>query len=184
MPWRSTLVDHDPTRARAVLSESIELGSTPGEEIGSGFLTASLVAGRLRDWDLALALSLQTLYLWRWSSALLQLAPCLALCARALAEGPARDGRGTARCGLCRVPTRQPRPNRGKQARKPGDSNLNFILVALRETGDLVSAAIGDERRQELRSQGAAMSMDEAVAYALAHIDPKLLTGPIASIDR
>jgi len=26
--------------------------------------------------------------------------------------------------------------------------------------------------------------MDEAVAYALANIDPKLLTGPIASIDR
>jgi hypothetical protein len=54
----------------------------------------------------------------------------------------------------------------------PGDSNVNFTVVALRETGDLVSAAIGDERRQELRIEGAAMSMDEAVAYALANIDP------------
>jgi hypothetical protein len=26
--------------------------------------------------------------------------------------------------------------------------------------------------------------MDEAASYALANIDPKLLTGPIASIDR
>jgi hypothetical protein len=46
------LVDHDPTRSRAVLRESIEPGSTPGEEISSGVLTASLVAGRLRDWSL------------------------------------------------------------------------------------------------------------------------------------
>ena len=27
------------------------------------------------------------------------------------------------------------------------------------------------------------MTMDEAVSYALANIDPKLLTGPVASID-
>ncbi len=44
--------------------------------------------------------------------------------------------------------------------------------------------ALGDERARELRRTGAAMSLDEAVSYALANIDPKLLTGPIASIDR
>ena len=69
------------------------------------------------------------------------------------------------------------RPNRGKQANgAAGNSNRNSVLVALRETGDLVSAAIGDERHQELRIEGAAMSMDEAVAYALANVDPKLIT--------
>jgi predicted ATPase len=177
------LVDHDPTRARAVLSESIERGSTPGEEIGSGLLTASLVAGRLRDWELALALSLRTLYLWRWSSALLQLAPCLALCARALAEDrPEMAGvlRGAAYAAYHRGSPSQPR----QTGTEPGESNRNFTLVALRETGDLVSEALGDEHRQELRIEGAAMSMDEAVAHALANVDPKLLTGPIASIDR
>ena len=56
--------------------------------------------------------------------------------------------------------------------------------TALHETGDLVAAALGDDRRRELRAEGAAMSMDEAISYALANIDPKLLTGPIASIDR
>ena len=177
------LVDHDPARARAVVSESIELGSTPGEEIGSGLLTASLVAGRLRDWDLALALSLQTLYLWRWSSALLQLAPSLSLCARALAEDrPEVAGvlRGAAYAAYHRGGPAQPR----QTGTEHGDSHVNFTLAALRETGDLVSAAIGDERRQELRIEGAAMSMDEAVAYVLANVDPKLLTGPIASIER
>jgi hypothetical protein len=61
----------------------------------------------------------------------------------------------------------------------PIDPNANFVHTALRETGDLVAAALGDERRRELRTQGAAMSMDEAISYALANIDPKLLTGPI-----
>ena len=53
------------------------------------------------------------------------------------------------------------------------------VLAALRETGELVGAALGDQRRRELRTQGAAMSMDEAISYLLANIDPKLLTGPI-----
>jgi hypothetical protein len=59
------------------------------------------------------------------------------------------------------------------------DSNFNFILASLRETGDIVAAAVGDERRQELRAAGAAMSTDEAISYALANIDPKLFTGHI-----
>jgi hypothetical protein len=50
---------------------------------------------------------------------------------------------------------------------------------ALRETGDLIAAALGDQRQRELRTAGAAMSMDEAISYALANIDPKLLTGPV-----
>ena len=49
----------------------------------------------------------------------------------------------------------------------------------MREAGDIVTAAVGEERRQQLRAEGAAMTLDEAVSYALAHIDPKLLTGPI-----
>ncbi len=40
----------------------------------------------------------------------------------------------------------------------------------------------GLPRRRALRAEGGAMSMDEAISYALANIDPKLLTGPIASI--
>jgi hypothetical protein len=61
----------------------------------------------------------------------------------------------------------------------PVGPNANFVLAALRETCDLVAAALGDQRQRELRTTGAAMSMDEAISYALANIDPKLLTGPI-----
>lgn len=61
--------------------------------------------------------------------------------------------------------------------------NDNFVLTALHQVGDIVAAALGDQRARELRSTGKTMSMDEAITYALANIDPKLQTGPIASID-
>jgi hypothetical protein len=61
----------------------------------------------------------------------------------------------------------------------PASPEANFVLAALRETGDIVAAALGEERRSELRTRGAAMTMDEAISYALAHIDPKVLSGPM-----
>ena len=40
------------------------------------------------------------------------------------------------------------------------------------------------KRLRALRAEGAAMSMDEAITYALANIELKPLAGPIANIDR
>ncbi len=57
----------------------------------------------------------------------------------------------------------------------PADSNVNFVLAALRETSSLVTTVLGNQRAHELRDEGAAMSMDEATSYALANIDRKLL---------
>ena len=175
-----TLVEHDPERARALLQESIQRGSTPGEEVSQGFLTACLAAGRLRDWDLTLALTARTMYLYRWSITPLQAATCLAECARALADArPEIAGvlQGAAYAAFRRAAPASNSIRRSDTA--PVDPNANFLLNALRETGDLVGAALGDVRRRELRATGAAMSMDEAISYALANIDPKLLTGPV-----
>jgi predicted ATPase/class 3 adenylate cyclase len=175
-----TLVEHDPTRARAVLRESIERSSIPGEEISPGFGTACLVAGQLRDWGLTLALTGRWMYLYRWSMPVLQAATCLAECARVFAEDqPEVAGvlQGAAYAAFRRASPAPDGTHRPDSA--PVGPHANFVLAALRETGDLVAAAVGDARRQELRTAGAAMSMDEAVSYALANIDPKLLTGPI-----
>ncbi len=54
----------------------------------------------------------------------------------------------------------------------------------MRETHELLLAAVGEDRARELRRAGDAMGMDEAVPTSLANIDPKLLTDPIANIDR
>jgi predicted ATPase len=171
------LAERDPHRAKALLHESVVLASTPGQEVATGFLMAALVATRLSEWKVALALSARTMVLWRWVQTLMAAAPCLGVCARALAEvDPEAAGvlRGAAYAAYRRGSTGQSSP-----ATVRGNPGVNYLLAALREAGDIVTAALGEERRQQLRARGAAMALDEAVSYALAHIDPKLLTSPI-----
>ncbi len=95
-----TLVEIDPIRARALLTESIERIDIPDEASPSGVLTACLVAGRLADWDLTLALVAPV-----DAPGALGPGPDAArslpgtLCARSR-RTPARDGRSPARCGV------------------------------------------------------------------------------------
>jgi hypothetical protein len=166
-----TLVEHDPARATALLHESIERSSTPGEEISGGLLTACLVAGRLRDYGLTLALSARSMYLYRWSMAPLQAATCLAECARVFADDrPELAGvlQGAAYTAFRRASPRTTHTRRSDSA--PVDPDANFVLSALRETGEIVASALGSARQRELRATGAAMSIDEAISYALGAI--------------
>jgi tetratricopeptide (TPR) repeat protein len=174
------LVDHEPARAKSLLHQSIEHSSTFSLEFSSDPLTACLVAGRLQDWDLTLALAARSMYLYRWFIAPIQVATCLAECARAFAEDrPEVAGvlQGAAYAAFRAASPASTSARRSDAA--SADPSANFVLTALRETGDLVAAELGDERRRELRTQGAAMSMDEAISLARANIDPKLLVGPI-----
>ncbi len=147
-------------------------------------LTACLVAGRLSDWDLTLALAARSMQLERWVMAPLQVAPCLALCARALAgRRPEVSGvlQGAAYSAFRRAAADA--GSRRRQAAAPVGPNDNFVLTALHDVGDIVASSLGAERAHELRADGKSMSMDEAITYALSNIDAKLLKGPIASID-
>ena len=105
------------------------------------------------------------------------------MCARALAENrPEVAGllHGAAYATFKRAASEAGSGQRTGSA--PAGPNANFVLAAMHETGEIVAAALGDERRRALRAEGAAMSMDDAITCALANIDQKLLTGPIASI--
>ena len=151
------------------------------EPIGSP--PACLTAGRLADWDLALA--------WRPFDAPGALVrprckshPVLR-CARALS--PRVDPRQPVSYTVRRMPLS------GARLSKPAASAIRHRTCRpecqLRSDRDARDrghrrGGLGDERRRALRTEGAAMSMDEAIAYALANIDQKLLAGPIASIDR
>jgi predicted ATPase/class 3 adenylate cyclase len=178
------LVERDPARARSVAHESLQRSVTPGEEMSTAVMTASLVAARLQDWDLTLSLTVETMRLWRWVNSPMQSAPSLALCARAIAhDRPELAGvlRGAAYAAFHRAGTNDSSLSATDASTTP---EANFVLMALRETGDIVAAVLGEERRRELRTMGAAMTMDEAISYALANVDPKLLTNPIANIER
>src|SRR5205823_4579418 len=103
------LVESYPARARALLDEVIELCSTPDAEISAGYLTGCVVAGRLRDWRLTLALAARAMYLYRWSMYPLQAATCLAECARAFADDRPEIAGVLPGGGLCRIQARRPR---------------------------------------------------------------------------
>ena len=178
------LVDTDPERARALLEESAQRCSTPSQEIAPGFITASLVAGRLRDWPLTLSLAGRAMYMYRGIMNPMHSAPCLAECARALAED--RPDVAAVLHAAAYSAFRNASffvESAKRSVPSTGSASGNFVLQALREAREIVAAALGDEPAHELRRIGAAMGLDEAVSYALANIDPKLLTGPIASID-
>ena len=135
------------------------------------------MAGRLADWDLTVALATRSLHLERWVPTPMQVACCLALYARALAEDqPELAGvlHGAAYATFRRA------ASEAGGARQSGTEalgrNTNFVLTALREAGDIIAAALGDERLRELRAVGRAMTMDEAIAHALTNIDPRLRT--------
>lgn len=174
-----TLADVDPPKAGALLQESIARDSSPDEASPSGVLTACLVAGRLADWNLTLALASRSMHLERWVMAPLQVAPCLAMCARALAETrPDIAGvlHGAAISAFRRAAAEV--GTSGRPASPSTNPNANFVLSALHDVSGIVSAALGDQRGRELRDEGKRMSMDEAITFALAHVDPQLAAQP------
>jgi hypothetical protein len=180
-----TLVDAAPEQARAFLYESVERCTQPGQEIAPALITASMAAGRLRDWDLALTLAGRAMYMYRGIMNPLHSAPCLTYCARALVENRPEVAGVLQGAAYNAFRLAAPRAHNASQSAAPQTSTRNnFVFQTMRETHDLLAAALGDERARELRRAGAAMGLDEAVSFALDNIDPKLLTGPIASIDR
>jgi tetratricopeptide (TPR) repeat protein len=172
-----TLADRDATRAKRLLEESIKLCASPVESSPSGVLTACMAAARLSEWDLTLAMAARSMHLERWITAPMQVAPCLAVCARAFAENrpePAGVLHGAANATFRRAASEA--GSLARSATTPVGPHGNFILRALHEVGDIVANALGDQRANELRTVGNAMSMDEALTYALANIEPKLRT--------
>jgi tetratricopeptide (TPR) repeat protein len=167
-----TLVDLAPDRARALLDEGIERSAAPDGASPSAILTACLVAGRLSEWKLALMLAARSMNLERWVMAPMQVAPCLALCASAHAE--TRPEVAGVLQGAAYSTFRRAASNSGaghRSAAGPVGPNANFVLTALHQVGDIVAAALGDRRARELRATGKAMTMDEAINFALASIE-------------
>jgi hypothetical protein len=107
------------------------------------------------------------------------LAGILNLVARGLAEPrpePAAVIQGTIGIVLHRATPNTATPDTGASAQ------TNTVATPLagvrRDTTQLILAALGEPQMLELRAQGAAMTEDQAYAYARSHIDDYLATNP------
>ena len=147
---KSAMVRHDELLEKAIAENDGFVFSRMGDGMAAAFST--MVAGRLRDWDLTVTLTARAMDVWLWDMSPLWAAICFAECARAVAEDNLEVA-GILR-GAAYAAFRQASPV-DDSARPPDsspvDASANFVLTALRETGDLVAAALGDDRRRQLR---------------------------------
>ena len=118
-----------------------------GKSVGSPHRLPGRRAARGLGPDVALVA--RSMDLERWVTAPMDAAPCLALCARALAEDRPEVGRCLAWCGLRHLQTRRRRSRQQATIRRrhlSARTPTSFWRRCAR-AGDIVTAALGDERR-------------------------------------
>ena len=138
-----------------------------------------LVAARLRDAPFALELAKPAVRHLHWSGDRPQLAGVLNVVAWAIADtdpDAAATIQGAARAlTLADIPTLAAADTRGQASPAPVQveavTGIGVLTELRRETTRHLADVLGQERLRELRAQGEAMDADQAVAYALAHID-------------
>jgi predicted ATPase/class 3 adenylate cyclase len=177
------LADDDPAQGRALLAEARQLASTLGYESPTELLTAVMAAARLGEWPTALRGVSRVLHHFR-SDALRPslLSGFLDFAARGLAEPqpePAAMLQGSA-SALLPPMTR----DAAARLRVSAGSFLPLMVKVRGDTTQLLAAALGEVRLDELRAQGAAMDEPQACTYARIRIEGYLATSGEASADR
>jgi predicted ATPase len=173
------LADRDPDRARALLRESRDLGSTLGYENSQEVIQAVLVRARLGDWVEVLETAPAAVRYLHWNDNPFILAAVVNIVARALVDANPEAAavlQGAAR-RMALSPTARVTGTGGKSGSEPArspnrpDTTAGLITVLRRQTTGLLTDTLGDRHLQELRAEGEAMDGDRAVAYVLAAIE-------------
>jgi tetratricopeptide (TPR) repeat protein len=169
------LAEAEPPRARGLLEEALALRESLAIETASEVTAATLIAARMGDWPLTLALADRCVRHLQWGGQRPYLVGVLNVVARALAE---IDVEAAARLqGAARHLAPQPiaaqttvpdRPNPAPRVVAPLGSSL--ITGLRRQTSALLHDGLDGEQLAQLRAEGEAMDSDQAAAYALAAI--------------
>jgi hypothetical protein len=166
----------DPEQARALLFESRHLATTLGYENPGELAVAVLTAGRLDEWPTMLRVAGRVFhhYVRSGGLGLPTLAIVLNLVARGLAEHQAESAavlQGAHATIMGRLVAASGAPPSGGTV----GANLHtfgaFMMGVRGDTEQLLTAALGVTRLDELRAQGAAMDEAQTCAYARTHID-------------
>jgi hypothetical protein len=173
----AALATDNPDQGRALLSEAVQLVVKLDDENPTELGIACVTAAQLGDWPNTLRVSQRMLlHFTRWGTIREEQLPTL-LIARGLAEH--RPETAAVLLGVTAVPE-------AASGHAPPDATgpfsggafmqdfFAFLGEVRRDTTQLLIAALGDARLDELRAKGAAMDKTQACAYARAHIDEYL----------
>ncbi len=168
----AALVDQDPTQARALLRESVELRAKLGYESMGEITQAVLISARLEDWPQTLTLAGAAIRHLHWQGDWFLLAATLNVVARALGPNdpePAAVLQGAARklVVASTEPLDSTVPAHSEPTAATTPNSRDFVTELRRTTTGLLKRTLGDARLRDLRSQGEAMDRDQTVAYAL-----------------
>ena len=163
------------------MQESVEFADRAGglEQLGP-FTNGVLVAGRLRDWPLALENAARSIPVLHWNSDRPQLGGVLNVTARALVDHDPDTAAILLGAVRSLTPAIASRSTSAPDATAPAatsQTSVGVVAELRRETSLLLDDTIGADRRRERRSQGEAMDQDQVVALVLDAIQRALSTG-------
>ena len=171
------IADREPQRARALLTESLELQATIESQRAYDTTHTALIAARIADWSLVLKLAPDAIRLHNWAGERPYLSGILNVVARALAPGHPESAavlQGAARRLVPAVRAPGSTELAGANAISPAGaapSSASLVTELRRQTTAALRNALGETRLHQLRAEGEAMDDDHAVAYALDAID-------------
>jgi predicted ATPase len=168
------LADREPGRARALFDEALALYKTLGYEGIAELIGMTLAAARLADWHQTARLAIATIRRLHWMGNRPFLAGMMNVSARALVDTDPEAAaliHGAARTFATETATSSPT----ERVPRVTTTGTDFFRDIRHETTRRLDDTLGEERRRELQTQGAAMQYDDVVAHALAHLDTLLL---------
>jgi hypothetical protein len=169
----SALADREPTRARMLLRESIDVRARLGYETANELSEGVLASARIRDWPMAFELAARAAPLIAWNNDRPQLAGVLNVVARAVAdddpEAAAVLHGASRRLALASIPAASAAaPAAGSATGAAGPPPGGGLIADLRrEATTIIDRRIGADRRRVLRDEGERLDDEQAVAYVL-----------------
>ena len=140
------VAETDPEQARACLRESSALSTTLGYQSAIDLVWATAIAFLIRDWTATLEFGRRAIRGLQWGGDRLRMGMVLYLTAGALAAT---------------------QPEAAAIIRGAADAYAVAPPFPARLITSTVTAALGEERAQQLRARGADMDWDQALAYTL-----------------
>jgi predicted ATPase/class 3 adenylate cyclase len=175
----AALSARDPEQGRSLLGEAIGLADTFADARSGPMINmVVLAAARLEEWDQALRLALTPIRDYHWQHQDSLLGGILTVVARAVAASEAQGAarlQGAARRLMTPPPRQdsassipdQSTPRGGHPPRSDTSHRVGITTYLYRQTTAILLEALSEARLRELRSEGAALDNDQAVALAL-----------------